>query len=322
MGALGKFKNQIGSMIETRVRRVFQMAGRHNSPPDDPFLKLQWMIKYESGLIKDLILRGDTPGHEWERMGYSVYSQFDEDGLIQYLISKVNVKRDHFVEIGIEDYRQSNTRYLLEKSNWTGTIMDCAEGATTFLDTLDLRTSHTVDFVQTLVTVDNINSLLAKEGDIGLFSLDIDSMDYFVFEKLEARPTIIILEYMATYGPEADVSVPFMDNFDRFKHHYSGLCVGASLTAMTRLATEMGYSLVGCSDGHNAFYVLNEALNGLPVVTPSEAISRCRYRDSRGPNFEFTYVSGIEERRKVMRDAVVFDFMAGKERTVAEVYGI
>jgi hypothetical protein len=322
MSAIAKIKNQIGSMIESRVRRVFQMAGRHNSPADDPFLKLQWMIKYESGLIKDMILRGEGPQSDWDRMGYSVYSQFDEDGLIQYLISVVKPERDHFVEIGIEDYRQSNTRYLLEKSNWTGTIMDCADGATTFLDTLDLRTSHTVDFVKTLVTVENINQLLAKEGEIGIFSLDIDSMDYYVFEKLEARPNIIILEYMATYGPDADVSVPFGDNFDRFKHHFSGLCVGASLTAMTRLARAKGYTLVGCSDGHNAFYVRNDCLNGLPEKTPAEAISRCRYRDSRGLNFEFTYVSSIEERRKVMRDAVVFDFAVGRERTVADVYGI
>jgi hypothetical protein len=322
MGALAKIKNQIGSMIESRVRRVFQMSGRHNSQPDDPFLKLQWMIKYESGLIKDMILRGDGPQCEWDKVGYSVYSQFDEDGLIQYLISKVKVDRDHFVEIGIEDYRQSNTRYLLEKNSWTGKIFDCVDGALTFLDTFDLRTLHTIDFQKSMVTVDNINDLIRPEGKIGIFSLDIDSMDYYVFERLEAKPSIIILEYMATYGSAADVSVPFRTEFDRFQHHYSGLCVGASLVAMTRLASMKGYSLVGCSDGHNAFYVRNDCLNGLPVKTPAEAIGRCRYRDSRGPNFEFTYVSSIEERRKVMRDAIVFDFSAGKERTVAEVYGI
>lgn len=322
MSLFSSVKSRIGEMLESRFRRVLQQSGRHHSGPDDPFLKLQWMIKYESGLIQDLLIRGRSEFDEWSSAGYSVYSQFDEDGLIQHLIRKVKFDRDHFVEIGIEDYRQSNTRYLLEKCDWTGHVMDCVDGATQFMDTLDLRSRHTVDFTKTLVTRENINDLLANQGEIGLFSLDIDSMDYYVFEAMDAKPSIVILEYMATYGPDADVSVPFGDNFNRFEHHYSGLCVGASLQAMNRLATDKGYSLVGCSSGHNAFFVRNDCLNGMKTMSCHEAISECRYRDSRGPNFELTFISSMDERRKAMRDAIVYDFQAGKERTIAEVYGL
>ena len=321
MSPLGSLKSQIGEMIESRFRRVLQQAGRHNSAPDDPFLRLQWMIKHESGLIQDLLIRTQPTLDEWTSAGYSVYSQFEEDGLIQHLIRKVKVDRDHFVEIGIEDYRQSNTRFLLEKSDWTGHVMDCVDGATQFMDTLDLRSRHTVDFTKTLVTRDNINDLLANQGEIGLFSLDIDSMDYYVFEAMHAKPSIVILEYMATYGPDADVSVPFGDNFNRFEHHYTGLCFGASLKSLNRLAIHKGYSLVGCTKA-NAFFVRDDCLNGVSTRTCQDAFTECRYRDSRGPNFELTFISSMDERRKAMRDAVVYDFQAGNERTIAEVYGL
>ena len=46
---------------------------------------------------------------------YKVFSQFGDDGIIQYLISTLNIKNETFIEFGVEDYRESNTRYLLVK---------------------------------------------------------------------------------------------------------------------------------------------------------------------------------------------------------------
>jgi hypothetical protein len=297
------------------------MSGRTGSAVDDPFLKLQWMIRYEAGLTRDLILRGQGD-LEWERAGYSVYSQFDEDGLIQYLLSKVSVDEETFVEIGIEDYRQSNTRYLLEKSNWTGMIYDCVSGAEALLDTLDLRTLRTIEFQCAMISVENVNQVVDPGAKLGLLSLDIDSQDYFVLQALEARPSILILEYNTAFGADADVSVPEQVGFDRFKHHYSGLCFGASLKALTRLADEKGYSLVGCSSGPNAFYVRKDLLGGLAVKTPREAIRPARFRESRGPNGEFTYLSTVPEKLAAMRDAQIFDFESGAVMSVGQKFGV
>ena len=322
MSVMRRSREKLNNWMEARLKRVLQMSGRHDSAPDDPFLKLQWMIKHESGVIQDLLFRSHSEFDEWDSAGYSVYSQFDEDGLIQHLLRKVKVDRDHFVEIGVEDYRQSNTRYLLEHSNWSGTIYDCVPAANALLDTLDLRTNYTLDFKETFVTQENINDLMKDQGEIGLFSLDIDSLDYYVFEKLEARPTILILEFCAAFGFEADISVPNNPKFNRYEHHYSGLCFGASLASLTRLAREKGYALVGCSRGPNAFYVRRDLLGSVPEVTAAAAIGPYRYRDSRGPNGEFTLLTSMEKRLEAMRDAVVFDFRVGAERTVAEVYGL
>ncbi|MDQ6949699.1 MAG: hypothetical protein M3256_26505, partial [Actinomycetota bacterium] len=40
---------------------------------------------------------------------FTVFSQRGEDGIIQYLVSRVPVPIRTFVEIGVDDYRESNT---------------------------------------------------------------------------------------------------------------------------------------------------------------------------------------------------------------------
>ena len=45
---------------------------------------------------------------------FTAYSQFGEDGIIQWLIAHVPIASTHFVEFGVGDYRESNTRFLLE----------------------------------------------------------------------------------------------------------------------------------------------------------------------------------------------------------------
>jgi len=56
---------------------------------------------------------------------FKVFSQWGEDGIIDYLIENLFLKNDHiFIEIGVENYLESNTRYLLIKRNWTGLLIE------------------------------------------------------------------------------------------------------------------------------------------------------------------------------------------------------
>src|ERR1700719_5178185 len=65
------------------------------------------------GLILDL--------HQAE---FKVFSQFGDDGIIQYLVHRLQPLPDTFVEFGVENYRESNTRFLLLNNNWRGLVMD------------------------------------------------------------------------------------------------------------------------------------------------------------------------------------------------------
>ena len=58
---------------------------------------------------------------------FSTFSQWGDDGIIDWLISNLKFKNKKFVEIGIQDYWECNTRFLLKKRNWNGLIIDMSK---------------------------------------------------------------------------------------------------------------------------------------------------------------------------------------------------
>ena len=58
-----------------------------------------------------------------------VFSQFGDDGIVDYLVERVGLPRnsERFVEIGVEDYREANTRFLLVNRDWSGLIVDAGD---------------------------------------------------------------------------------------------------------------------------------------------------------------------------------------------------
>lgn len=75
------------------------------------------------GLINDINLLKQYPPHLYD-MEFKVFSQWGEDGIIQFILSKVPIENEIFIEFGVEDYRESNTRFLLMNNNWSGLIID------------------------------------------------------------------------------------------------------------------------------------------------------------------------------------------------------
>ena len=55
---------------------------------------------------------------------FSVFSQWGEDGIIDWLLTRLPGIPETFVEFGVGDYRESNTRLLLFLRNWRGLVMD------------------------------------------------------------------------------------------------------------------------------------------------------------------------------------------------------
>ena len=50
---------------------------------------------------------------------FGVFSQWGEDGIVQWLIKSVPIDKRVFVEFGVQDYSESNTRFLLTNNNWS-----------------------------------------------------------------------------------------------------------------------------------------------------------------------------------------------------------
>jgi len=240
------------------------------------------------GLILDL--------HQAE---FKVFSQFGDDGIIQYLVHRLQPLPDTFVEFGVENYRESNTRFLLQNNNWRGLVFDADENSITYIQQDEIYWRHTLTARRAFITRENINELLHEAGfvgEIGLLSIDIDGNDYWIWEKIAiADPVIVIMEYNCIFGADLAVAVPYQPQFARHQAHYSGQFWGASLQALKLLADRKGYSLVGCnSAGNNAYFVRNDTVADQPVLSVQEAFVDGRFRDSRDEKGKLTYLTGAE----------------------------
>ena len=60
---------------------------------------------------------------------FKVYSQWGEDGIIDWLINKLPQIPKKFLEIGTQDYKESNTRFLLINRNWDGFLIEADKDA-------------------------------------------------------------------------------------------------------------------------------------------------------------------------------------------------
>jgi hypothetical protein len=150
---------------------------------------------------------GHTRRPEW--YGWKVFSQSDEDGIISEIFRRIGTTNKMFVEFGAEAGSENNTRLLLE-TGWTGLWI---EGRPEYSDIIRANfqvriSSGELTFVERYVDGDNINELIKSagiSGEIDLLSIDIDSIDYYVFEAIDViRPRVLCLEHNHTYPTPAD----------------------------------------------------------------------------------------------------------------------
>lgn len=270
--------------------------------------------------------RGLAPGR-WNEAEFRVFSQWNEDGLIQHLIRNVLIADTTFVELGVGDYRESNTRFLLHYSGWSGVAFDTGTAHRQFVyEGSDIGWRYPIDARTAFLTKENINDELRKadvHGDIGLLSIDIDGNDYWVWEAITvASPRIVISEFNSTFGCEHSVTVPYSQDFSYRKAHESGLYFGASLPALVYLARSKGYRFVGCeSHGANAFFVREDVAQSMPAIGVAAGWVESRFRGSMGGT-GLTYVTGHRRRLEIMADLVVEIVPKGVQITIGELFGL
>jgi hypothetical protein len=257
---------------------------------------------------------------------FQVYSQWGEDGLIQYLIDRVAIERPIFVEFGVEKYSESNTRFLLVNNNWSGLVIDGSEENIQYIKNDPIYWRHNLKAECAFIDKDNINSLIQKNGisgDIGLLSVDIDGNDYWVWDAINVvHPRIVVCEYNSLWGGKEAVTTPYDKDFFRTSAHCSNLYYGASITAFTELADSKGYSLVGSNKaGNNIFFVRNDLLQNLTVVTPQQAWVESKFRESRDKFGQLTLLS-FSDRLAEVADMPVVNLHDGKQYKVGEIYGV
>jgi hypothetical protein len=183
-----------------------------------------------------------------------IYSQNGEDGIIQSLFNMIGVRSKFYVEFGVRDGIECNTRYLREKMNFDGIAWDGGHEI------------HDFKLFKEFITAENINDLFYKYKipyDFDLLSIDIDYNDLWVWKSLDEKykPSIVVIEYNCGFPPPLSLTVPY-DSSAQWDGQTNFM--GASLSALNKLALDKKYTLVYCDNrGINAFFVHNDLLNNI-----------------------------------------------------------
>jgi len=252
---------------------------------------------------------------------FRVHSQFGDDGIIQWLVARLPSLPKRFVEFGVEDYTEANTRFLTVNNGWRGLVMDGSEENMRRLRRRPWFWRHGLDARTCFVTRENVDGLIAdwaKGEGIGLLHIDVDGNDYWLWEAIvSVKPGIVIVEYNALFGAERAITIPYAANFRRFAAHSSGLYFGASLLALADLGTRKGYALLGSnSAGNNAYFVREDLLGQeLLPVPAAQAFVEPAFRDHRDARGQLDFLDFVQ-RQSRLRGMPVMDVTTGELETL------
>jgi hypothetical protein len=215
-----------------------------------------------------------TPGHPARIMALwlslihlhekKTFSQNAEDGILRYIFANVGTTDKYYVEFGVQDGSERNTRLLAEKYNWTGLLMDGG------------NSNKAINLHRTFISTRNIRSLFQKyrvPREFDLLSIDLDTCDLWVWRKLcggvrhkQWRPRVVVAEFNRNYDLYEYYTFP-----DDSKNFWQGdQLMGASLSAFYLAGLQMDYRLVYVDRlGINAFFVRRDVLERFTNDAPT-----------------------------------------------------
>ncbi len=180
-----------------------------------------------------------------------IFSQNGEDGVIKKIFEIIKTTNKYYVEFGVENANQCNTRNLRENCGWSGLLMDGG------------YENKEIGLYQEFITAENINNLFQKYNvpqEFDLLSIDIDYNDFYVWKSLDEiyQPRVVIIEYNASHLPTEDKVVKYDPNAVWDTTNY----FGASIRALYNLGKRKGYSLIYANNqGVNLFFVKSSILS-------------------------------------------------------------
>jgi hypothetical protein len=270
-------------------------------------------LKYDLGKVHAK-LNWNLEGQILENIAkaeFQVFSQWGDDGIIQFLINYLDIKDRKFVEFGVENYKECNTRFLLINNNWIGLVMDGSDQNIIEIQNEPLYWKYNLTAKAEFITAENINKLLLDydfKGDIGLLHIDIDGNDYWVWKAIQViYPLIVVVEYNSVFGPNKPWTIPYNHDFIRTKYHYSNLYYGSSILSLIDLAKEKGYVFIGCnSNGNNAYFVREDKKKLLKEKSASEGFVLSQFSESRDQSGQLTYIRS-DKRLELIRGLPVYN---------------
>ena len=204
--------------------------------------------------------------------GFKVFSETDEDGIINEIFKRIGITNKKFLEFGVNASKNNTTFLLL--NNWTGVWLEIST-----LKIIRIKNKYKIPLknnslriYKKKITAENINKVIKSlqlKGVIDLLSIDIDGNELYLLKKLsQIRPRVIVVEYNSKFPPPFKKSIKYSPNFIWKYDDY----LGSSLQLLVDNLKKKNYALVGCNiSGVNAFFVKKELLkNKFPKDTSAK----------------------------------------------------
>jgi len=252
-----KIKKLIRKIIKVIFKSLFDEYLASRSRQEQILLSLKYKETVQT----------QNKGLDFEQVGFNVFSSTYEDGILLYIFSLIGMTNKKCVDIGAGIITDSNVANLIINFGFTGLLIDGDSGniqATKEYYATHPETKHfPPKTVLTIITAENVNRVLKENGiagEIDLFCLDIDGIDYWIWDAIDViNARVVVVEYQDVLGPDKAWTVPYKPDFnldDYPINRQSNNYCGASLKAFVKLGKRKGYRLVGCNKGGwNAFFV-------------------------------------------------------------------
>jgi hypothetical protein len=242
---------------------------------------------------------------------FKVFSQWGDDGIIQYLINNLDIPNKTFVEFGVANYTEANTRFLLIHDNWSGLVMDGSKKNIDYIQNDEIFWQYDLQAMHAFINKENVNILISNTGfdkELGLLHIDIDGNDYWIWQAIDCvNPIIVIVEYNSLFGANHAWTTPYSPEFVRTQYHYTNLCYGSSLTSLCDLAEEKGYFFVGSnSAGNNAYFVRKDKISNIKHLTASQGYVESKFKESRDKSGRQTFLRATQ-RLEAIKGSIVFN---------------
>lgn len=165
--------------------------------------------------------------------GWSINSQFGEEGIIDEILKRLNLDDGIFIEFSAfyNDYI-SNVKFLAERG-WEGVFVNtgndrlyhtrikncytrpvspilCQEEIFYFNDFANLPQVQSINDSESFTekSFEQIIDSYFQNKEIDVLSIDVGGLDYLIFEKLQTKPKVIILKSGVLWSPIMKEKIP------------------------------------------------------------------------------------------------------------------
>ena len=222
------------------------------------------------------------PYSSLQEAGFRCYSQFEEDGIILYIMTMLGIHNGTVVEMCCGPGNECMAANLIINHGFKGYLFDGdplnALRAKSFFSAHKDCLLYGPEIFNEWITAENIDSLLQQNGcpqDVDFFSLDIDGNDYWIWNAIEwMKPKVCCFETHNVIPTDMSLTIPYDPSFNAWISPQPEFR-SVSLLAMVKLCEQKGYTLIGGHrHGFNVFFLRNDLLcKPLKAVLPEDVHS-------------------------------------------------